>query len=88
MRPHGTVFDGSSNLFETHGVLSTSNGHAIWFGKFTPVNQEHLVFVKALLQTSRSLGICCAITEPTLLILRECLVHTILVKGFALPIYT
>ena len=62
MRPHGKVFNCSSSLFETQGALRTSIGHAIWFGKFTPVRQDHLVFVQSLLQTLYSLSIYYTLT--------------------------
>jgi hypothetical protein len=44
MRTHGKVSGGSSSLFETQGVLRSSIGHAIWFGQFTPVGQDHMIF--------------------------------------------
>ena len=58
MRPLGTVFDGSTSLFETQRVLCTSIGHAIWLWQFAPARHDHLHFVQALLQVVCSLGIC------------------------------
>jgi len=34
--------------------------HTIWLTLFTPVRHDHLHFIKTLLQTICSLGICCA----------------------------
>jgi hypothetical protein len=62
MRHYCKVFDGSSFMFEKQGDFRTSIRYAIWFGQFTPVRQNHLVSVLALLHTLCSLGICCTLT--------------------------
>jgi hypothetical protein len=62
MRLLGMVFDGSTSLFETQRVLRNFIGHAIWLEQFTPVRQDYLHFVLALLLAFCSLGICCAFT--------------------------
>jgi len=61
MRPQGKVFDGSSSLFESQRLLKNTIGNAICLTQFTPANLDHLIFVRLLLETFCTLGICCAL---------------------------
>ena len=64
MSPLGKVFDFSTSLFESQRVLYNSIRDKIWLGQFTPVRNDHLLFVQAQFQAFTSLGVRCAPTGP------------------------
>jgi hypothetical protein len=59
MKPQGKESNGSSSLFEKHQLLQSIAENDIWLTELELLYHDHLNFVKLLLQTLCTLGICC-----------------------------